>query len=94
MKTLDEVIDALSFCCDMTVSDCGSCPFYKPPDCAVQNDALHYLKEYKKQKYIWKKLYLLAHQMFWGLEEEYPLDGKRIANDLCDYSGGFDDEDA
>ena len=58
-------------------------------------DALHYLREYKKQKYIWKKLYLLAHQMFWGLEEEYPLDGERIANDLFDaYSEGFDNEDA
>ena len=58
-------------------------------------DAIEYLEEYKKQKYIWKKLYLLAHRMFWGLEEEYPLDGERIANDLFDaYSEGFEDEES
>ena len=47
MTTLDEVIEALGFCCDMTVSDCGSCKWYKAPDCEVQNDALEYLKRYK-----------------------------------------------
>ena len=79
MKTLDEVIDLME---GIEWEDWG-------------RDALDYLKEYKKQKHIWKKLYLLAHRMFWGLEEEYPLDGKRIENDLFDaYSEGFEDEDA
>ena len=60
----------------------------------IMTDALEYLKEYRQQKCIWKKLYLLAHRMFWGLEEEYPLNGHSIENDLFDaYSEGFDDED-
>ena len=95
MNTLDEVIKALEIC----TSDrdgCGECPYDSVCDADKKwDDALDYLKEYKKQKHIWKKLYLLAHRMFWGLEEEYPLDGKEIENDLFDaYSEGFEDEDA
>ncbi len=58
-------------------------------------DAIEYLEEYKKQKYIWKKLYQLFEKAFWGLEEEYPLDGEYIRNLCFDaYNEGFDDEDA
>ena len=88
MKTLDEVIAELYIW-----DTCDKYPesFYNDE---VTRDALHYLKEYRKQKYIWKKLYQLFYEMFWGLEEEYPLDGERIVNLFFDaYSKGFDNED-
>lgn len=46
MKTLDEVIKALEYCTGFDFVRCQDCPGYSEPDCGVQNDALHYLKEY------------------------------------------------
>lgn len=93
MKTLDEVIKA----CEETVSDVDrgvdieGCYL----GATETRDALHYLKEYRQQKKIWKKLYRMFEKMFWGMEEEYPLDSDVIVNALWDaYSEGFEDEDA
>lgn len=81
MKTLDEVIIGIR----------EQMGFGDP----VLIDALHYLKEYRQQKKIWKKLYRMFEKMFWGMEEEYPLDSDVIVNALWDaYSEGFEDEDA
>lgn len=81
MKTLDEVIIGIR----------EQMGFGDP----VLIDALHYLKEYRQQKKIWKKLYRMFEKMFWGIEEEYPLDSDVIVNALWDaYSEGFEDEDA
>ena len=80
MKTLDEVIIGIR----------EQMGFGDP----VLIDALHYLKEYRQQKKIWKKLYRMFEKMFWGMEEEYPLDSDVIVNALWDaYSEGFEDED-
>lgn len=80
MKTLDEVIIGIR----------EQMGFGDP----VLIDALHYLKEYRQQKKIWKKLYRMFEKMFWGIEEEYPLDSDVIVNALWDaYSEGFEDED-
>ena len=48
MKTLDEVIKALEFCCDDTEVSCEDCPAFAEPDCRIKYDALHYLKEYRE----------------------------------------------
>lgn len=48
MKTLDEVIKALEYCTGFDFVRCQDCPGYSEPDCGVQNDALHYLKEYRE----------------------------------------------
>lgn len=48
MKTLDEVIKALEYCTGFDFVRCQDCPGYSEPDCGVQNDALHYLKEYQR----------------------------------------------
>lgn len=47
MKTLDEVIKALEYCTGFDFVRCQDCPGYCEPDCGTQNDALHYLKEYR-----------------------------------------------
>ena len=93
MKILDEVIEKCQENVDLV--DRGEWE----GDCFLSHeymvDILRYLKEYKKQKYIWKKLYQLFETMFWGLEEEYPLDGERIVDLFFDaYNEGFDDENA
>lgn len=91
MKTLDEVITALENANDGRVACNGDteCGYY-----AIGIDAFHYLKEYRQQKKIWKKLYRMFEKMFWGMEEEYPLDSDVIVNALWDaYSEGFEDED-
>lgn len=93
MKMLDEVIEKCQENVDLVARG------WNEEDCFLSHeymvDMLHYLKEYKKQKYIWKKLYQLFETMFWGLEEEYPLDGERIENLFFDaYNEGFDDADA
>lgn len=51
MKTLDEVIEALTVCTTEPMS-CDKCPYYEEaidccPDNQSQIDALHYLKEYR-----------------------------------------------
>ena len=47
MKTLDEVIKALEYCTGFDFVRCQDCPGYSEPDCRIQDDALHYLKEYQ-----------------------------------------------
>lgn len=54
MKTLDEVIVALEYCTGFDFVRCQDCPGYAEPDCGVQNDALHYLKEYRSEKAMWE----------------------------------------
>lgn len=48
MKTLDQAIKALEYCTGFDFVRCQDCPGYSEPDCGVQNDALHYLKEYRE----------------------------------------------
>ena len=58
-------------------------------------DALHYLKEYKAQKRILKKLHEIFSEMFYWVGEGFPLDAKELENKFFDaYREGFDDEDA
>ena len=45
MKTLDEVIKAMEYCTGFDFVRCQDCPSYSEPDCGIQDDALHYLKE-------------------------------------------------
>ena len=46
MKTLDEVIDMHEHC--LSELGCDDCPYFEKPDCLVREDALRYLKEYKR----------------------------------------------
>lgn len=55
MKTLDEVITGLEYCTGFDFVRCQDCPGYSEPDCGVQNDALHYLKELKEAREILAK---------------------------------------
>ena len=48
MRTLDEVITAIEFCCDDIQTSCEDCPAFDEPDCCVKYDALRYLKEYRE----------------------------------------------
>ena len=53
MKTLDEVIKALEICANEdTYRTCKDCPYPDNSMCInyLQNDALHYLKEYRDAK--------------------------------------------
>ena len=51
MKTLDEVIKAIDFCKSGDLSKCKDCPYIGTCEldyAALSDDALHYLKEYRK----------------------------------------------
>ena len=48
MRTLDEVIKAIEYNTSGLPKGAMNCLFCNKPDCGVRNDALHYLKEYRK----------------------------------------------
>ena len=49
MKTLDEVIKAMDWCTDLDQSGCNACPYADSAQIiCFKDDALHYLKEYRK----------------------------------------------
>ena len=75
MKTLDEVIACLDGCGHI---DCDDCPYHyedekiEEDDCAQSyKDALHYLKEYKKDKQIYS--YDVARRNLEVAERNDPL---------------------
>lgn len=48
MKTLQDVIKAIEWCTELDQSGCGACPYSDTADNrCYEEDALHYLKEYR-----------------------------------------------
>lgn len=95
MKTLDEVIKKIEACIKAD-GHCSACPYEVSESCGdMDADALHYLKEYRKDKQIYS--YDIARRNFELAERNDPLSwdelkamkGKPVWVELTYPEGGY-----